>query len=129
MVCTIEIQNGLLGVMDEDGMVHDVVDLTSYRDAKRQISKWAHEFTFDVADAYRQLAEHFAAQGGTRRLIIQLAKASPMEDPEYTRFHCPHCNREAVGEVTGFSDNKPSRVQCPVCRRNVWILPTNESKP
>ncbi len=52
-----------------------------------------------------------------------------MEDPEFTRFTCPHCKREHVGEVTGFADNKPSRVKCPICRRNVWILPATESQP
>jgi len=57
---TIEIIDGIMCVMDEDGNGHDAAVLDSYRAAKRQIQKWAAEYTIDVADAYRRLAEYFS---------------------------------------------------------------------
>ncbi len=50
----------MMCVMDEDGNGHDAAMLDSYRAAKRQIQKWAAEYTIDVADAYRRLAEYFS---------------------------------------------------------------------
>ncbi len=47
-------------VMDEDGNGYDAAVLESYRAAKQQIQKWAAEYTINVADAYRQLADHFS---------------------------------------------------------------------
>jgi hypothetical protein len=60
MYDTIEIIDDLMCVMDTDGNGHDAVLLTSYRQAKRQIQQWAAEFTINVADAYRQLADHYS---------------------------------------------------------------------
>jgi hypothetical protein len=60
MNCTIEIIDDLMCVMDDDGNGYDAAVLESYRDAKRQIQKWAAEYTINVADAYRQLADYFS---------------------------------------------------------------------
>jgi hypothetical protein len=57
---TIEIIDDLMCVMDDDGNGYDAATLTSYRDAKQQIQKWAAEYTINVADAYRQLADYFS---------------------------------------------------------------------
>lgn len=57
---TIEIIDDLMCVMDDDGNGHDAAVLSTYREAKRQIQKWTTEFTINVADAYRQLADHFS---------------------------------------------------------------------
>ena len=60
MNCTIEIIDDLMCVMDDDGNGYDAATLTSYREAKQQIQKWAAEYTINVADAYRQLADYFS---------------------------------------------------------------------
>jgi hypothetical protein len=57
---TIEIIDDLMCVMDDDGNGYDAAVLGSYRDAKQQIQQWAAEYTINVADAYRQLADHFS---------------------------------------------------------------------
>jgi len=57
---TIEIIDDLMCVMDDDGNGHDAVVLARYREAKQQIQKWTAEFTINVADAYRQLADYFS---------------------------------------------------------------------
>jgi hypothetical protein len=57
---TIEIIDDLMCVIDEDGNGYDAAVLESYRAAKQQIQKWAAEYTINVADAYRQLADHFS---------------------------------------------------------------------
>lgn len=61
MTHTIEIIDDLVCVMDEDGNGCDALVLEGYRDAKRQINRWLHEYSFDVADAYRQLEVYFSA--------------------------------------------------------------------
>ena len=55
---SIEIVDNQMCVMDEDGTVHAVATLDSYRAAKRQIQEWTTTFTLDVADAYNRLAAH-----------------------------------------------------------------------
>ena len=57
---TFEIVDDLMCVLDEDGNGLDGELLTGYRQAKQQIERWTGEYTIDVADAYRQLADHFA---------------------------------------------------------------------
>lgn len=60
MPYTIEIIDDLMCVMDEDGNGHDAAELTTYRNAKLQIGRWVVDYTFDVADAYRHLADYFS---------------------------------------------------------------------
>jgi hypothetical protein len=60
MFDTIEIVEGQMCVMGDDGTVHDAIVLTSYREAKSQIQKWTAEFTIDVAEAYTRLAGYFS---------------------------------------------------------------------
>lgn len=57
----IYIIDGMMCVMDQHGNGYDAHELTSYRDAKRQIQKWTAEYTIEVAAAYRALSEYFAA--------------------------------------------------------------------
>lgn len=57
---TIEIIDDLMCVMDEDGNGCDAALLDDYRGAKRQIQDWTGEYTIDVADAYRRLADYFS---------------------------------------------------------------------
>jgi hypothetical protein len=56
----IEIIDDLMCVMDEDGNGYDAAVLKSYQAAKQQIQKWTAEYTINVADAYRQLADYFS---------------------------------------------------------------------
>src|SRR5690606_22784259 len=51
---------GRMCVRDEEGNGHDAAMLDSYFAAKRKIQEWAAEYTIDVADAYRRLAEYFS---------------------------------------------------------------------
>ena len=60
MFCKIEIINDQMCVLDDDGNSHDIVTLTTYRDAKKQIQKWAAQYSINIADTYNQLADHFA---------------------------------------------------------------------
>jgi len=57
---TIEIIDGLMCVMDEDGNGYDAAVLTGLRAATRQIQTWTNEYTIDVADANRQLHNYFS---------------------------------------------------------------------
>jgi hypothetical protein len=57
---TIEIIDDLMCVMDEDGNGYDAHILTGYRQAQQQIQRWAAEYTINVADACRQLRDHFS---------------------------------------------------------------------
>ena len=59
---SIEIIDDTMCVMDEDGNGYDAIVLTSYRTSKQQIQKWAAEYTINIADAYRRLADHFSQQ-------------------------------------------------------------------
>ena len=58
---TIEIVDDLLVVLDEDGNGCDGYQLTSLRDAKRQLRRWQDEYTFDYADALSAVSEFFAS--------------------------------------------------------------------
>jgi hypothetical protein len=57
---SIEIIDDLMCVMDEDGNGYDAAVLESYRAAKQQIQTWTAQYTINVADAYRQLADYFS---------------------------------------------------------------------
>ncbi len=57
----IEIIDDLMVILDEEGNGVDAHELRSYRAARRQVQAWAAEFAIDVADAYEQLREYFAA--------------------------------------------------------------------
>ena len=57
---TVEIINDLMCVMDRDGNGLDAHLLRSYRAAKRQIQKWAAQYTIEVAEAYRRLSEYWS---------------------------------------------------------------------
>ncbi len=59
MLHTIEICNGSMGVMDEDGQVLDAVALKSYRAAKQQLETWASIYRFKVGEAYREVENFF----------------------------------------------------------------------
>src|SRR5687768_9894766 len=56
------IADDMLGVMDHDGDVLDGVPLTNLRAAKRQVKEWISKYTFDVADTYRLLTDHFSGR-------------------------------------------------------------------
>ncbi len=62
MTHTIEITDGMMVVMDDDGNGYDghLLD-TGLRAAKRKIQEWTGQYTFDVAATYRLLSEYYAA--------------------------------------------------------------------
>lgn len=62
MTHTIEIIDGMMVVIDEDGNSFDGHLLeTGLRDAKRKIQEWTREYTFDVAAAYHLLSDYYEA--------------------------------------------------------------------
>jgi len=62
MPYTIELCDDLMCVMDEDGNGYDCHELRSLREAKRQLGRWQDEYTFDYADALRDVSAFFADQ-------------------------------------------------------------------
>jgi hypothetical protein len=65
---TIELCDGLMCVMDapdaNDGhnYGYDCHELRSLREAKRQLRRWQDEYTFDYAEAMREIEEFFGDQ-------------------------------------------------------------------
>jgi hypothetical protein len=55
----VEAVDGTIILIDDCGTVHEVCELTSYREAKRQINIWLSSYAFDVADAYMALCDEF----------------------------------------------------------------------
>jgi len=59
MPYTIELCDGLMCVMDEDGNGYDCHELRSLPDTRRQLRRWQDEYTFDHAAAVREIEEFF----------------------------------------------------------------------
>ena len=60
MSYTIEIVDDLMCVMDQDGNGCDCHALRSLREAKRQLRDWQDQYTFDYAEALREVSEFFS---------------------------------------------------------------------
>jgi len=59
MKVTVEVIDGSMVMLDEDGNGCGCHKLTSLRLAKRQVRRWQREYTFDYAEALRQVSEFF----------------------------------------------------------------------
>jgi len=60
---TIELCDGLMCVMDDDGIGYDCHELRSLPDAQRQLRRWRLEgYEFDHAAAEREIEEFFGDQ-------------------------------------------------------------------
>ena len=57
---TIEIVEGAMCVMDEDGNGCDCHELRGLREAKRQLRRWQDEYAFNYAEAARAVSGFFA---------------------------------------------------------------------
>jgi hypothetical protein len=90
MFCKIEIVGDQMCVMDDDGNSYSAAALTSNLDAKKQIQKWAAQYTINVADAYSQLADHFS--------LKRKANAKQTSDGE-AGTACGAVNQEALEHV------------------------------
>ncbi|MBN1489778.1 MAG: hypothetical protein JXA69_07665 [Phycisphaerae bacterium] len=62
MPCTIEIVHDVMGVMDEDGYVHQTHTLGRLEDAKGKLRQWQHRFAFDYTMARREVLQYFDEQ-------------------------------------------------------------------
>ena len=58
---TVDVVEGMLVVLDEDGNGCDVYKLRSLRAAKRQLRRWQDHYAFDYGAAMRATSEYFAA--------------------------------------------------------------------
>ena len=56
----IDILDGAMVLLDQDGNSYECVTLTGLRAAKRTIQIWAAKYALDVGAAYRRLADHYS---------------------------------------------------------------------
>jgi hypothetical protein len=61
MLCEIDILNGAMVLLDQDGNSYECQPLTTYGAAKRTIQRWVERYSLNVADAYRVITNHFLA--------------------------------------------------------------------
>ncbi len=57
---TVDIVDGLMCVLDQDGNGCGCHELRGLRNAKRQLHRWQEQYTFDYAKALRAVSEFFA---------------------------------------------------------------------
>jgi hypothetical protein len=62
MLYEIDILNGAMVLMDQDGNSCECHALTTYGAAKRTIQRWVEQYSLNVADAYRLVLDHFLRQ-------------------------------------------------------------------
>ena len=58
----IDILEDAMVLFDEDGSSYESEVLTTYGEAIRIVRRWAKRYPLNVADAYRMVYDHFAAQ-------------------------------------------------------------------
>ena len=61
----IDIADGAMVLLDQDGNSYECVTITGPRAAKRTIQAWAAKYTLDVGEAYQRLTQHFSAEQET----------------------------------------------------------------
>jgi len=58
----IDILNGAMVILDQDGNSYECQSLTTYRAAKRTVQRWVERYPLNVADSYRVITIHFEAK-------------------------------------------------------------------
>jgi hypothetical protein len=62
MLYEIDILNGAMVLLDQDGNSYECQPLTTYGAAKRAVQRWVERYALNVADAYRTIANYFEAK-------------------------------------------------------------------
>jgi len=62
MLYEIDILNGEMVLLDQDGNSYEAATLTTYGSANRTIHRWLERYGFNVAAAYRLISDHFSKQ-------------------------------------------------------------------
>jgi len=62
MLYEIDILNGTMVLLDQDGNSYECQPLTTYGTAKHTVQRWVERYPLNVADAYRLVLNHFLAK-------------------------------------------------------------------
>ena len=65
MFYEIELVDGKLILLDDEGSSYECRPFTSYREAKRTIRAWTQTYIMRVGESYRRLDEYFSRLAAT----------------------------------------------------------------